>query len=92
MWAIYKNKEIIQKFKETGDSRYICQNELDKVCFQHEMVCGYFKDLTSRTASNKILRDKTFNIAKNPKNDGYQSGLASIVYKIFDKKNSRLNS
>ena len=57
-----KNKERMQKFKETGDSRYIYQNELDKACFQHEMTYGDFKDLTRRTASDKILHDKAFNI------------------------------
>ena len=50
------------------------------------MACGDFKDLARRTASDKLLRDKTFNIAKNPKYDGYQSGLASMVQKFFDKK------
>ena len=50
------------------------------------MVYGDFKDLKRRTASDKILRDKAFNIAKNPKYDGYQRGLASMVYKFFDKK------
>ena len=60
-----KNKEKIQKFKETGDSRYIYQNELDKACFQHDRAYGDFKHLTRRTASDKILRDKAFNIAKN---------------------------
>ena len=50
------------------------------------MAYGDFKDLNRRTTSDKILRDKAFNIAKNPKYDGYQSGLASIVYKSFDKE------
>ena len=50
------------------------------------MAYGDFKDLKRRTASDKILRDKAFNIAKNPKYDGYQRGLASMVYKFFDKK------
>ena len=59
---------------------------VDKACFQHDKAYGDFKDLTRRTASDKILRDKTFNIAKNPKYDGYQRGLASMVYKFFDKK------
>ena len=81
-----KNKERIQKFKETGDTSYIYKNELDKACFQHDMAYGDFKDLKRRTASDKILRDKAFNIAKNPKYDGYQRGLASMVYKFFDKK------
>ena len=59
-----KNKERIQKFKETGFSRYIYQNELDKVCFQLDMAYGDFKYLTKRTAPDKILRDKTFNMLK----------------------------
>ena len=80
-----KNKERIQKFIGTGDSRYIYQNELDKACFQHYMAYGDFKDLTRGTASDKILRDKAFNIATNPKCDRYQCGLASMVYKFFDK-------
>ena len=50
------------------------------------MAYGDFKDLKRRTASDKILRDKAFNIAKNPKYDGYQRGIASMVYKFFDKK------
>ena len=83
-----KNKERIQKFKETGYSRHIYQNELDKSCFQHGMAYGDFIDLTRRTASDKILRDKAFNIAKNPKHDPYQRGLAAMVYKCFDKETS----
>ena len=50
------------------------------------MAYGDFKDLARRTASDKLLRDKVFNIAKNSKYDGYQSGLASMVYKFFEKK------
>ena len=52
------------------------------------MVYGDFKDLTRRTGSDKILRDIAFNIAKNPKYDGYQRRLASMIYKFFDKKTS----
>ena len=52
------------------------------------MVYGDLKHLTRRTASDKILCDKAFNIAKNPKYDVYQRGLASMVYKFFDKKAS----
>ena len=81
-----KNKERIQKFKETGDASYIYKNELDKACFQHNMAYGDFKDLKRRTLSDKVLRDKAFNIAKNPKYDGYQRGLISMVYIFFDKK------
>ena len=59
-----KNKERIQNFKETGDTRYIYKNELDKACFQHDMAYGCFKDLARRTTSDKVLRDKAFNSAK----------------------------
>ena len=79
-----KNKERIQKFKETGDTIYIYKNELDKACFQHDMAYSDFKDLKRRTASAKVLRDKAFNIAKSSKYNGYQRGLASMVYKFFD--------
>ena len=83
-----KNKERIQKFKETGDTSYIYKNELDKPCFQHDMAYGDFKHLKRRTASNKILRDKAFTIAKNGKYDRYQRGRASIVYSFFDKNSA----
>ena len=69
-----------------GDSRYIYPNELDKTCFHHEMGYGDFQDLPRRTASDKVLRDKAFHIAKNRKYDGYQRDLASMFYKFFDKK------
>ena len=80
-----KNKERIQKFKETGDSRYDYQNELDKACFQHDMALEDFKVLPRRTASDRVLHNKVY-IAKNPNCDRYQSGLASMVYKFFDEK------
>ena len=59
-----KNKERIQKFKQTGDTNYTYKNELDKACFQHDMPYGVFKDLKRRTFSDKVLRNKAFNIAK----------------------------
>ena len=81
-----KTKERIQKFKQTGDSRYLYRNEIGKACFQHDMAYGDFKDLKRRTAADNVLRDKAFNIAKNSKYDGCQRGLATMVYKFFDKK------
>ena len=83
-----KNKEGIKKFKETRDSRYIYQNELDKACLQHDMTHGDFKDLLKKAAADNVLRDKVFNIAKNQIYDGYQRRLAVMVYKFFDKKMS----
>ena len=82
-----KNKEGIQKFEETGDTKYIYKNKLDKACFQPDMAYKDFKDVNIRTASDKVLTNKAFNIAKNPC-DGYQRSLAAMVYKFFDKKST----
>ena len=81
-----RQKERIKKFKQTGDMRYIYRNELDKACFQHDSAYADHKNLINRTKSDKVLRDKAYNIASNPEYDGYQRGLASMVYKFFDKK------
>ena len=62
-----KNKERIEKFMQTGNTNFIYKNKLDKACFQHDMAYGNFKELARRTASNKVLRDKAFKIAKNSK-------------------------
>ena len=80
-----KNKQRIQRFIETGDAKYIYRNKLDKACFQQDMAYGGFKDLKRRVQSDKVLKDTAFKIASNPKYDGYQRGLASIVYKSFNK-------
>ena len=86
-----KNKERIEKFMQTGSTDFIYKNELDKACFQHDMAYGKSKDLVKRTQSDKVLKDKAFKIASNPKCDGYQRGLDSMVYKFFDKKSALLN-
>ena len=86
-----KNKERIKKFMQTGNTNFIYKNELDKACFQLDMAYGKSKDLVKRTQSDKVLRDKAFKIASDPKYDGYQRGLASMVYKFFDKKSAFLN-
>ena len=81
-----KNKSIIEKFMQTGNTNFIYKNEFDKSCFQHDMAYGKSKDLAKRTQSDKVLRNKAFKIVSDPKYDGYQRGLASIVYNFFDKK------
>ena len=83
-----RNKERIEKFMQTGNTDFIYRNELDKAGFQHDMVYGKLKDLAKRTQSDKVLRDKPFKIASDTKYDDYQRGLASMVYKFFDKKSS----
>ena len=72
----------------TVSTDFIYKNELNKASFQHDMTYGKSKDLAKRTQSDKVLRDKAFKIASNLKHDGYQRGLALMVYKFFNKKSS----
>ena len=85
-----KSNKRIEKFMQTRNTDFIYKNELGKVCFHHDMAYGKSKYLAKRTQSDKVLRDKAFKIANDPKYDGYQRGLASMVYKFFDKKSSRI--
>ena len=87
-----QNKELIQKFKETEHSRHIYWNKLGKSYFQYDMAHKDFKDLPWRSVSVKILCDKTFDIAKKLKYDGYQIEVPSLVYEWFDKKHSGANT
>ena len=80
-----KHKQRIKNFKETRDTNYIYKNELDKACFVHDAAYSESKDLTKRTVADKILKNRAFNIAKDPKYDGYQRGLASMVYNFLIK-------
>ena len=70
---------------QSGNLKHWYRNELDKACFPHDAAYSDSKDLTNRTQSDKVLKNKAFKIANNPKYDGYQRGLASMVYKFFDK-------
>ena len=81
-----RHRERIKKFKQTGDTCYIYRNDLDKACFQHDSAYADNKDLINRTKADKVLKDKAYNIAINPEYDGYQGGLARMVYKFFDSK------
>ena len=83
-----KHKERIKNFEQTGDTQYIYRNELDKVCFQHDAAYANNKYLLNRTRADKILRYKAYGIANNLQYDGYQRGLASMVYKFFNTKAS----
>ena len=78
----------MRKIKKQDVQDIFVKKKIDKVCFRHDKACGDFKELNRRTAANKALCDKTFNIAKNSKYDGYQPGLVSTVYNIFHKKAS----
>ena len=81
-----KHEQRIQKFRVTGDTNYIYKNELDKACFVHDAAYSDSKDLTKRTVADKILKNKAFDIAKDPKYDGSKRRLAAMVYKFFNSK------
>ena len=83
-----RHKERVKEFKRTSDTRYIYRNELDKACFRHDFAYADHKDLINRTEADKVLRDKAYGIASNSEYNGYRRGLASMVYKFFDKKSS----
>ena len=79
-----RHKERIKEFRRTGDTRLLYRNELDKACFKHDAAYAKYKDVEKRLISDQKLRNSAYDIASNPKYDGYQSGLASMVYKFFD--------
>ena len=81
-----KHRERIQKFRETVKLKYLYRNELDKACFTHDAAFSDSKDLAKRTISDKIFKDRAYEIARNRSYDGYQRALASMAYKFFDKK------
>ena len=83
-----KNKESVKKFMQTGNTYFIYKNELHKACLQHNMAYGKSKDLAKRTQSGKVMKDKVFKIASDPKFDDHQRGLVWMIYKFFDKKSS----
>ena len=83
-----KHKQRIQKYMQTGDTNCIYRNELDKACFQHDAANSDSKDLVKRTQSGKVLKEKSFAIANNPKYDGYQRRLGSMAYKFQEIKRS----
>ena len=76
---------------QTGSKDFIYKNGLDKACFQLDMAYQKTKNLIKRTQSDKVLKGKAFKIASDPKFDGYQSLLASMVYSFFDKKSASIN-
>ena len=83
-----RNKERVETYIQTANTDHICRDDPDKACVQYDMAYGKYIDLTKRTQSDKFLKDKAFEIATNPKYDGYQRGLPSMIYKFFDKKST----
>ena len=83
-----KNKVGIETSMQTENTDHIYKNDLHKACFQHDMAYGKFKDPAKRIQSDEVLRHNAFKIASTLKYEGYQRGLASMVYKFFDKKST----
>ena len=81
-----RHKERIKEFKRTGDTSLLYRNELDKACFKHDAAYAKYEDVENRLISDQKLRNSAYDTAGNPKYDGYQRGLASMVYKCFDSK------
>ena len=80
---------IVKEFKnseETDNLKYIYRNKLGEACFAHDAAYSDSKSLAKRTISDKILKDKAYEIAINPKYVGYERALASMVYRFFDKE------
>ena len=81
-----KHCERIQKFRETGNLKHFYKNKLGKARFAHDATYSDSKDLAKRTISDKILKDKAHETARNRNYDGCQKASESIVYRFFNKK------
>ena len=81
-----RHNERIKELERTGDTRLLYRNELDKACFKHDAAYAKYKDVENRLISDQKLRNSAFDIASNPKHDGYQRDLASMVYKCLTRK------
>ena len=81
-----KHKERIKEFKRTDDMRLLYRNKLDKACFKHDAAYAKYKDVENRLISDQKLRNSAYDIASNPVYDGYQRGLASMVYNFLIQK------
>ena len=81
-----RHKGRIKEFKRRGDTRLLYRNELDKAYFKHDATYAKYKDVENRLISDQKIRNSAYDIASNPKYDGYQRGLVSMVYDFFDSK------
>ena len=72
--------------RETGNLKHLYRNKLDKACLAHDSAYSDSKDLANRTISDKILKDKAYEVAINRGHDGYKRALASMVYNFLIRK------
>ena len=80
-----KHEQRIESFMKDGRLSHIYKNELDKACFQHDAAYNKYKDLKNRTRLDIVLRNRAYKIATDPRADGYQRALASLVWKFLMK-------
>ena len=86
MWTIYRaHTKNSRFFLNKGKLSYIYKNDIDKACFQQDMAYNKFEDLEKRTQSDIVLINRALKIASNPKYNGYERSLVSLVYKFFDR-------
>ena len=86
MSYLLKTKKKLKNFKKQDVQAIFTKMILIRLVFNTIWLMEIFKNIARRTASEKFLKDKAFNIAKNLEYNGYQRGLSSMVYKFFDKK------
>ena len=84
-----KHHERIQKFRETCNLKHLYRDELHKACFAHDAAYSDSKYLAKRTISDKILKDRAYEVPTNCGNDGYQNALPSMVYNLLIRKQDR---
>ena len=78
-----RHQKRIDMFMKDGRLSHILKNRLDAACFQHDSAYAKYKDRVNRRQSDIVLKNKALKIATDPRVNGYQRRLASMVYKLF---------
>ena len=81
-----RHQKRIEMFMKDGRLSHILKNRLDAACFQHDSTYAKYKDRLNRKQSDIVLKNKALKIASDPRVNGYQRGLASMVYKFFNER------
>ena len=85
-----KHKQRINQFMKDGRLSHLYKIESDKACFQHDSAYNKYKNLKNRTQSDIVLKNKAYKIAADPKVDGFQRALASMVWKFFNERSQKV--
>ena len=84
--SFIRHQKRIDMFMKDGRVSHILKHRLDAACFQHDSGYAEYKDRAHRRQSDIVLKNKALKIATDPRVNGYQRGLASMVYKFFDER------